>query len=86
MLYNSSEPGYNLEGRAGGQQLVTILDTDLAKNSPGDRQITHWLYGGDDAYRLKQEIVLGIAGVRMLDALGFETRRFVSIEDCNVSF
>jgi starch phosphorylase len=43
----------------------------LAENDPRDRLITHYLYGGDRAYRLSQEIVLGIGGVRMLDALGF---------------
>ena len=50
---------------------VLLLDTDLDQNSPGDRQITDHLYGGDHAYRLKQEIVLGIGGARMLQALGF---------------
>jgi starch phosphorylase len=50
---------------------VLLLDTDLDQNSAGDRQITDHLYGGDDAYRLKQEIVLGIGGARMLQALGF---------------
>lgn len=50
---------------------VLLLDTDLDQNSPGDRQITDHLYGGDNAYRLRQEIVLGIGGARMLQALGF---------------
>lgn len=50
---------------------VLLLDTDLDQNSPDDRQITHHLYGGDEAYRLKQEIVLGIGGARLLQALGF---------------
>jgi len=54
-----------------GRQPVLLLDTDLDDNDPTDRDITHYLYGGDDAYRLKQEIVLGIGGVRMLQALGF---------------
>src|SRR5690242_15127044 len=48
-----------------------MLDTDLPQNAPEDRTITHFLYGGDDAYRLKQEIVLGIGGSRLLRALGF---------------
>jgi starch phosphorylase len=51
---------------------VLLLDTDLEQNSPADRQITHFLYGGDEAYRLKQEMVLGIGGGRLLQALGFE--------------
>jgi starch phosphorylase len=61
---------YVVEG-IGGRQPVVLLDTDLAENDPHDRSITHYLYGGDRAYRLSQEIVLGIGGVRMLDALGF---------------
>ena len=50
---------------------IVLLDTDLEENDPRDRQITHRLYGGDEAYRLKQEIVLGIGGERILRALGF---------------
>jgi starch phosphorylase len=50
---------------------VLLLDTDLEQNSPADRGITHHLYGGDEAYRLKQEIVLGVGGGRLLQALGF---------------
>ncbi|RPI62894.1 MAG: alpha-glucan family phosphorylase, partial [Lysobacterales bacterium] len=61
---------YVVEGIGGGQPVV-LLDTDLAENDPRDRLLTHYLYGGDQAYRLSQEIVLGIGGVRMLDALGF---------------
>jgi starch phosphorylase len=55
----------------GAVQPVVLLDTDLPENDPRDRLLTHFLYGGDAAYRLGQEIVLGIGGVRMLDALGF---------------
>ena len=50
---------------------VLLLDTDLDQNSADDREITHHLYGGDEAYRLKQEIVLGIGGARLLRGLGF---------------
>lgn len=67
---------YVLESHMGGRQPVLLLDTDLAENAPGDREITHYLYGGDDAYRLEQEIVLGIGGVRILHALGFEIRQY----------
>jgi starch phosphorylase len=62
---------YVVEGVTGGRQPVVLLDTDLPENEPQDRLLTHYLYGGDAAYRLSQEIVLGIGGVRMLDALGF---------------
>jgi len=63
---------YVIEGRIGGNAPVLLLDTDLAENTAEDRQITHHLYAGDDAYRLKQEMVLGLGGVRILRALGFE--------------
>ncbi len=55
---------------------VIFLDTDLAANAPEDREITHYLYGGDDTYRLRAEIVLGIGGLRMLEALGFHVARY----------
>jgi alpha-glucan phosphorylase-like protein len=51
---------------------VFFLDTNLPENRPEDRCITEHLYGGDGTMRLKQEIVLGIGGVRMLRALGYE--------------
>jgi Glucan phosphorylase len=41
---------------------VLLLDTDLHENAPEDRRITDTLYGGDQTYRFKQEIVLGIGG------------------------
>jgi glycogen phosphorylase len=56
---------------------VFFLDTDLDENSPDDRLLSHFLYGGDAAYRLSQEVVLGIGGVRMLRELGYgQIRRF----------
>ncbi len=67
---------YVLQGRLGGREPVLLLDTDLDENAQEDREITHHLYGGDQRYRLKQEIVLGIGGVRMLQALGFEIRHY----------
>jgi len=62
---------YVIEARAGGCQPVVLLDTHLPENAEADRGITDHLYGGDAAYRLCQEIVLGIGGVRLLAALGF---------------
>ncbi|MFZ5659457.1 MAG: alpha-glucan family phosphorylase [Pseudomonadota bacterium] len=62
---------YLLEGYRSGKQPVILLDTDLDHNRSDDREITHHLYGGDATYRLKQEIVLGIGGMRILQALGF---------------
>lgn len=61
---------YRVEGVRGGAVPVYFLDTDVEGNAPGDRAITNQLYGGDQALRLKQEVVLGVGGVRMLRALG----------------
>ncbi len=55
---------------------VLLLDTRLEQNAPEDRAITDRLYGGDAAWRLKQEIVLGIGGERLLQALGFEIETY----------
>jgi len=55
-----------------GEVPVYFLDADLPENSAGDRAFTDLLYGGDDRYRLCQEVVLGIGGVRMLRALGYD--------------
>ncbi|MBI4685746.1 MAG: alpha-glucan family phosphorylase [Nitrospirae bacterium] len=55
---------------------ILFLDTDVAGNNPGDREITSYLYGGDQIYRLKQEVVLGIGGMRMLHELGFEIKKY----------
>jgi starch phosphorylase len=63
---------YLLTGGTRYQIPVILLDTDLDDNVEQDRRITDQLYGGDEATRLKQEIVLGIGGVRILRALGFE--------------
>jgi glycogen phosphorylase len=60
-----------VKGIGGFTVPVYFLDTDLDENSEEDRQITNNLYGGDDAYRLRQETVLGIGGLKMLRALGY---------------
>lgn len=67
---------YVLESDLGGRAPVILLDTDLPENEPEDREITHQLYGGDNAARLKQEMVLGIGGARILQALGFDISRY----------
>lgn len=53
-----------------GRVALYLLDTNLPENSREDRDITANLYGGDMEVRIKQEIVLGIGGVRMLEAMG----------------
>lgn len=63
---------YEVSGISGFQVPVMFLDSDLPENSTWDRTLTHYLYGGDVYYRICQEVILGIGGVRMLRALGFK--------------
>ena len=71
-------PGRTLSVRiwkvAVGRTDLYLLDTDYEANSPEDREITHQLYGGDWENRLKQELLLGIGGVRALRALGLHPK------------
>jgi phosphorylase/glycogen(starch) synthase len=53
-----------------GKVQLILLDTDLEENSPEDRTVTHHLYGGDNENRLRQELILGIGGIRALVAMG----------------
>jgi len=55
-----------------GRVSVYLLDTNCAENSAFDREITRRLYGGDDAVRIRQEMILGIGGVRVLRGLGLQ--------------
>ena len=64
---------YTITGVSGHEVPVILLDTDVSENEEGDRAITRHLYGGDSRYRLLQEAVLGVGGVRMLRALGMAT-------------
>ena len=85
-----------------GRINLYLLDTNVQGNSPEDRRITDQLYGGDQETRIRQEIILGIGGVRALAAMGispevFHTNEghsaFLSLErirqlmtECGVSF
>jgi len=64
---------YDVVGYGGYRVPVLFLDTDLPENDEAHRGLTHHLYGGDERYRLCQEKVLGIGGVRMLRSLGYDT-------------
>jgi starch phosphorylase len=55
-----------------GRVAVYLLDTNSPENAPVDRDITHRLYGGDESTRIRQEMILGIGGVRALRALGIK--------------
>ncbi len=59
-----------------GRINLYLLDTDVAENSPEDRLITAELYGGDLEMRMRQEMMLGIGGVKALSALGIAAEVF----------
>lgn len=61
-----------VEGHSGYKIPVHFLDTDLPENHEEDRRLTDYLYGGDGRYRLCQEAILGMGGIRMLRALGYD--------------
>lgn len=67
---------YRVKSPTGGEIPVLYLDTDIPGNLEEDRHLTDYLYGGDRTYRLKQEIILGIGGARILDVLGFTIRKY----------
>ena len=62
---------YEVKGVRGFEVPVYFLDADLPSNVEADRNLTGALYGGDSYYRLCQEVLLGIGGVRMLRTLGY---------------
>jgi len=66
---------YDVKGVSGYIVPIYFLDADVPENSEWDRGLTHFLYGGDEHYRISQEVILGIGGVRMLRALGYQTIR-----------
>lgn len=67
---------YEVHGATGSRLPIYFLDTDLEENDVWDRGITYHLYGGEENYRLKQEIVLGIGGIRILRALGIDIKKY----------
>lgn len=67
---------YEHRSFTGGMIPVIFLDTDVEGNSRQDREITRYLYGGDERYRLMQELILGTGGVRLLEKLGFSIMKY----------
>jgi starch phosphorylase len=63
---------YDVLGVDGDTVAVYLLDTNVPENSEWDRHLTDSLYGGDEAYRLAQEIVLGLGGLKLLQKLGHD--------------
>lgn len=76
-------PGRNVIARVWqvniGSVKLFLLDTDFDSNTDEDRFVTHHLYGGDNENRLKQEMLLGLGGIRVLKRLGIES----DIYHCN---
>lgn len=64
---------YELSGITGQENSILFLDTDIPENSDYDRTLTHQLYGKDQYYRLCQEIILGIGGLKILQKLSFDS-------------
>ena len=77
---------YILHGVSGHTVPVYLLDTALPENSPWDQTLTDNLYGGDDHYRLCQEVVLGLGGVAMLRALEHEKIQTYHMNEGHAAF
>ncbi len=73
------------DGRHGYETPVLFLDTDLPQNRKDHRAITNRLYGGDDELRLRQEAILGIGGVRMLQALSCSNLKIYHMNEGHAS-
>ena len=67
---------YDVVSPTGGVIPVFFLDSDVEGNDAADRRLTDQLYAGDETHRLKQEIILGIGGVHMLDVLDVEVQKY----------
>ncbi len=67
---------YNVKSPTDGEVPILFLDTDIPGNHDDDRSITDHLYGGGHELRLKQEIVLGIGGARILRGLNFSIKKY----------
>jgi starch phosphorylase len=63
---------HDIPGISSTNAVIYFLDTDLPENSIWDRALTYYLYNGDDHYRICQEALLGLGGIAMLRALGYE--------------
>lgn len=77
---------YELSGLSGYSIPIYFLDTDIESNHPEDRQLSWYLYGGDNLYRLCQEIVLGVGGLRMLRDLGYNNIETFHLNEGHAGF
>lgn len=77
---------YDVVGSSSHIVPVVMLDTDVPDNEPAHRRLTDHLYGGDARYRLMQELVLGVGGVRMLLALGCSRLQTLHLNEGHAAF
>ena len=78
--------GYVYMGHSGYPLPIYFLDTDIEGNAPSDRNLTWQLYGGDDRYRLCQEMILGVAGLRILRDLGYNNIKTFHLNEGHAGF
>ncbi len=77
---------YTIIGYSGHPIPILFLDTDLDENIPEDRALTDELYGGDNRYRLCQELILGIGGLRILRDLGYRNVKTFHLNEGHAGF
>ncbi len=77
---------YNIIGRNGHIIPIILLDTDLPKNEPWQRRLTHVLYDANPFQRLAQEMILGICGIRMLQKLGYNNLDIFHMNEGHAAF
>ncbi len=77
---------YQVKGQEGHIVPVYFLDSDLPENSQYDRELCHYLYGGDERYRICQEWLLGAGGVKMLRALGYSSIKTFHMNEGHAAF
>lgn len=77
---------YEQVGITGHVVPVLFLDTNLMENYPEDRVITQQLYSGDNNMRIRQEVVLGIGGAKMLDLLGYKNIKTYHMNEGHAAF
>ena len=77
---------HELVGLGGYVVLVLLLDADVEGNAPEDRRLTDWLYSGDERYRIAQEVILGIGGLRALEKHGYQGVRLFHLNEGHAAF
>ena len=77
---------FTVQGISGHVVPVLLLDTNLPENSSWDRGLTDHLYGGDEHYRICQEVILGIGGIRILRELGYTQIQGFHMNEGHASF